>query len=106
MEAPGRAMHGVRMYALVLEAEGFEFLIDPKLLWKPPRVTVRQGYLCADVWLDETDISFMKPSRFSVRDQTRILRLVHENFDDLSMWWVTLKNDVYRGRLERNVLVD
>ena len=94
------------MYALVLEAEGFEFLVDPALLWKPPRVTVRQGYLCAEVWLDETDISFVKPSRLSVRDQTRILRLVRENFDELLMWWVALKNDVRRGRLERNLLVD
>jgi hypothetical protein len=94
------------MYALVLEAEGFEFLIDPALLWKPPRVTVRRGYLSAEVWLDETDISFMKPSRMSVREQTLILKLVRENFDDLSMWWVALKDDVRRGRLEQNVLID
>jgi hypothetical protein len=94
------------MYALILEVEGLEFLVDPALLWKPPRVTVRQGYLSAEVWLDETDISFVKPSRLSVRDQTRILRLVRENFDELLMCWCSLKNDVRRGRLERNVLVD
>ena len=94
------------MYALVLETEGFQFLIDPALLWKPPRVLVRSGYLEAEVWLDETDISFMKPSRISVREQTRILELVRENFDDLLMWWVSLKDDVRRGRLERNVLID
>lgn len=94
------------MYALVLEADGFQFLIDPELLWKPPRVLVRRGYTHAEVWLDETDISFMKPSRFSIRDQTRILELVKENFDDLFMWWASLKNDVRRGRLERNVLID
>jgi hypothetical protein len=94
------------MYALVLETESFEFLIDPELLWKPPRVLVRRGYQQTEVWLDETDISFMKPSKFSVRDQTRILQLVRENFDDLMMWWVTLKDDVRRGRLERNLLVD
>lgn len=94
------------MYALILETDGFEFLIDPALLWKPPRVLVRRGWLATEVWLDETDISFMKPSKFSVRDQTRILALVRENFDELMMWWCTLKDDVRRGRLERNILVD
>ena len=94
------------MYALVLEAEGFQFLIDPRALWKPPRLIVRRGYLTAEVWLDESDISFMKASKFSVRDQTRILALVRENADDLLMRWISLKDDVRRGRLERNVLVD
>ena len=32
------------MYALVLEAEDFEFLIDPRDLWKPARVPVWRGY--------------------------------------------------------------
>jgi hypothetical protein len=97
----------IAMYALILEAEDFQFLIDPAMLWKPPRVLVRRGYLQAEVWLDETDISFMKPSRFSVRDQTRILQLVREHSDDLLMWWCTLKDDVRRGRLkERHVMVD
>ncbi len=99
-------MHPVRMYALILEAEGYEFLIDPALLWKPPRVLVRRGYMQAEVWLDETDVSFMKPNRFSVRDQTLILKLVRENIDDLLMQWHSLKDDVRRGRLERNALVD
>ena len=94
------------MYALVLQAEGYQFLIDPALLWKPPRVLVRRGYQQAEVWLDETDISFMKPNRFSLRDHTRILQLVRENFDDLSGLWCSLKNDVRRGRLERNTLVE
>ena len=94
------------MYALILEADGFEFLIDPALLWKPPRVLVRRGWLATEVWLDETDISFMKPSKFSVRDQTRILALVRENLDELLMSWCTLKDDVRRGRVERNTLVD
>jgi hypothetical protein len=94
------------MYALVQEADGFEFLIDPQMLWKPPRVLVRRGYLTTEVWLDETDISFMKASKFSVRDQSLILKLVRENFDDLLAMWASLKNDVRMGRLERNVLVE
>ncbi|MGQ0563242.1 MAG: hypothetical protein ACT443_15385 [Gemmatimonadota bacterium] len=94
------------MYALVLETDGFEFLIDPRDLWKPPRLVVRRGWQSAEVWLDENDVSFLKPSRFSVRDQTLILRLVRENIDDLSMSWMSLKNDVRMGRLERNALVE
>lgn len=94
------------MYALILETEDFQFLIDPRDLWKPPRVVARKGWLTAEVWLDETDLSFMKPSCFSVREQTRILELVRENLDDLLMGWCTLKDDVRRGRLERNVLID
>ncbi len=106
MGSPHVVTHYRGMYALVLEAEGFEFLIDPALLWKPPRVLVRRGGARTEVWLDETDLSFMRGSKFSVRDQTRILGLVRENFNDLLMWWCTLKDDVRRGRLERNVLVD
>lgn len=94
------------MYALVLETDDFQFLIDPRDLWKPPRVTVRRGYVETELWLDENDISFMKASKFGVRDQERILALTRENFDELLMWWCTLKDDVRRGRLERNVLVD
>lgn len=95
------------MFALVLEADGFQFLIDPRDLWKPPRVIVRRGYMEAMVWLDETDVSFMKPSKLSVRDQSKILALVRENLDELISWWCELKNDVRRGRLEqRNVMVD
>jgi hypothetical protein len=104
--SPGWNMHLTFMYALVLEAEGFEFVIDPALLWKPPRVLVRRGYLQAEVWLDETAISFMKPSKFTVRDQVRILELVKDNFDELLMWWCTLKDDVRRGRLDQNALID
>ena len=94
------------MYALVLETEGFQFLIDEHDLWKPPRAVVRRGYIETTVWLDETDISFLKPSKFSVRDQERILALTRENFDELLCWWCNLKNDVRRGRFERNVLID
>lgn len=95
------------MYALVLEADGFQFLVDPRDLWKPPRLIVRRGYITAEVWLDETDISFVRPNKFSARDQTRILALVREKVDELLMWWVSLKDDARRGRLEgNNVMVD
>lgn len=94
------------MYALVHQQDSYEFLVDPKDLWRPPRVIVRRGYIKAEVWLDERDISFMKASKFGVRDQEVILKLVKDNFDDLLMWWCNLKNDVRRGRLDRNVMVE
>ena len=97
-EAPAR-------YALVLEAEGCQFLIDPRALWKPPRVMVRRGHAEAEIWLDEDDVSFMR-SRLDAQAERLVLALVKENIDELLMWWYTLKDDVRRGRLERNVLVD
>lgn len=94
------------MYALVLETDGYQFLIDPALLWKPPRVLVRRGCVRTEVWLDETDISFIKASKFSVRDQTLILGLVRENLAELLMCWSSLRNDARHGRLERNALIE
>ncbi len=106
MDPPVRGLQLESMYALVLEAEGFQFLIDPALLWKPPRLLVRRGYTQTEVWLDETDISFLKASKFSVRDQTLILKLVEEHLDELLGRWALLKDDMRRGRLERNVLIN
>jgi hypothetical protein len=94
------------LYALVHHADGLEFLVDPRDLWKPPRIIVRRGYQQTVVWLDETDISFMKPSKFSVRDQQHILKLVREHFDDLLDAWGSLKNDARTDRLERNTLIE
>jgi hypothetical protein len=94
-------------YALVLEADDFEFLIETALLWKPPRVLVRRGYAQGEVWLDEADVSFIT-SRFHPPDEQRIRALVHEHFEDLIMSWHELKNDVRCGAplSERHVLVD
>jgi hypothetical protein len=92
-------------YALVLEAEGCQFLIDPRALWKPPRVVVRRGHAEAEIWLDEDDVSFMRSS-LDAHAERLVLALVSEKLEELLMWWYTLKDDVRRGRLERNVLVD
>jgi hypothetical protein len=94
------------VYALVLEIDDFEFLIDTRDLWKPPRVLVRRGYADAEVWLDEDDVSFAKPSRFIPRDERRVLAMVRANLEDLLGAFYSLKDDARRGRLERNVLVD
>lgn len=93
------------MFALVLERDGFKVLIDPLALWKPPRVLVRRGAAEAEIWLDEGDLSFLR-SRFRPDEERLALALVRENLDELLMWWCTLKDDVRRGRLERNLLVD
>lgn len=92
-------------HALVLETRGFQFLIDPRALWKPPRVLVRRGFMEAEVWLGEDDVSFMR-SGLDEHDERVVLALVRENLDELLMWWCALKDDVRRGRLERNTLVD
>jgi len=92
-------------FALVLEAEGCQFLIDPRALWKPPRVVVRRGHVEAEIWLDEDDFSFMR-SRLDPHAERLVLALVTEKLDELLMWWYSLKDDVRRGRLERNVLVE
>jgi hypothetical protein len=92
--------------ALVLQTDGFDFLIDTRDLWKPPRVLVRRGVREAEVWLWDDDVEFMKPTTFLEEDEARILALVEIHCDELLMWWAELRNDVRRGRLERNVLVD
>lgn len=95
------------MYVLVLEEADFQVLIDPADLWRVPRVIVRRGYNEAGVWLDDSAVAFIKPSRFSVRDQVQILALVRDNVDHLLDRWASLKDDVRKGRLEEyNVLID
>ncbi len=93
-------------YALVLETEGYEFLIDTRDLWKPEWVCVRRGVETAAVWLDEDDVSFMKPPRFRPAEREQVLALVREHLDELLYAWCSLKDDVRRGRLGRNLLVD
>lgn len=92
-------------YVLVHEAEGYQFLIDPRALWKPPRVLVRRSHAEAEIWLDEDNVSFMR-SRLDADTERLVLALVSDNLDELLMWWYTLRDDVRRGRLERNVLVE
>lgn len=103
----GRGEQPGAPYALVLEVEDYEFLIDTRDLWKPPRVLVRRGYAEGEVWLDETDVSWSRPSKFGKRsEEEHVLGLVREHIDDLLYRWIGLKDDARRGRLERNVLVD
>ncbi len=91
-------------YALVLETEGYELLIDTRDLWRPEWVCVRRGLETAAVWLD--DVSFVKPPRLPPAERRRVLALVREHADELLDAWYSLKDDVCRGRLERNLLVE
>ncbi len=93
-------------YALVLETEGYEFLSDTRDLWRPEWVLVRRGPESADVWLDDEDVSFMTPPHMRPADRERVLELVHEHVDELLYAWCSLKDDVRRGRLGRNLLVE
>ena len=93
-------------YALVLETEGCEFLIDTRDLWRPAWVYVRRGLESADVWLDDDEVSFVKPPHFGPAEQEQVLELVREHVDELLDAWHSLRDDVRRGRLGRNVLVE
>ncbi len=92
-------------YALVLEADGYEFLVDTRDLWRPECVHVRRGPELAAVWLDE-DVSFAAPPRLRPAERKHVLALVREHLDELLYAWVSLKDDVRRDRLERNLLVE
>ncbi len=92
--------------ALVLETEGFQFLIDTRDLWRPEWVLVRRGPRCAEVWLQEP-VRFVRPPDFVGADRKRVLELVRAHADDLLYSWCSLKDDVRKGRLdEYNELVD
>lgn len=93
-------------YALALEEEGFEFLIDPALLDGPPRVLVRRAGGDAEIWLDDNDVSLTRPSRFPPDRERRTLELVRQNLEDLLSLWYHLRNDARRGRLSRNPFTD
>jgi hypothetical protein len=88
-------------YALVMEVDGLELLIDPVLLRMPPRVLVRRGAATAEVWLDEDNVALAGPSGFSRFEERRVLELVRSHLDDLRDAWFNLREDDRRGRLEK-----
>jgi len=91
------------MYVRVLEQDDFLVLVDPAMLWKPPRVIVRRGFSQAEVWLDPDHIDFDRPGRFSRRENEQILELVRENVDELLDAWHNLREDVRRGRIHQRI---
>ena len=93
------------MYALVLEAEGYEFLFDHRNLWKPPTVHVRRGVRQAELWLSD-EVTLKRAGGFIPRETDKIVKLVEAHQDDLLTSWWDLKEDVRRGRLDRNTLVE
>lgn len=95
-------------YVLTLEVEDFEFLVEPRLLWGPPRVLVRRGGRTAEVWLDADNVVFSscRPSRLSRFEERRVLGMVKEHLDELRSAWFDIREDARRGWLERHLLVD
>ena len=94
-------------YALVLEEDGFEFLIEVARLWKPPSVVVRRGEATAEFWLDEDDVSVVVTRGLSRFGERRVAGMVRQRLEDLLDAWYGLREDVRQGRLsKRNVLVD
>ncbi len=92
-------------YALVLETDGYELLIDTRDLWRPERVIVRRGLDSAEVWLYEP-VSFASPPRLRPAERRRVLALVRAHREELLDRWCSLKDEVRRDRLERNLLVE
>ena len=92
-------------YALVLETDGYEFLIDTRDLWRPECVYLRRGCELTAVWLGHP-VSFAAPPRLRPAERKRALALVREHRDELLDRWFSLKDDVCRDRLERNLLVE
>jgi hypothetical protein len=73
-------------YALVLETDRYEVLIELRHLWKPPRVVVRRGLQTAEIWLFDDDVRPVRPGDFSPPEEHRILTLVRHHFDELVDW--------------------
>ncbi|MGH7481561.1 MAG: DUF4160 domain-containing protein [Longimicrobiales bacterium] len=94
------------LFAPVLEVDDLEFMIDPLQLRGPARVTVRRGDATAVVWLDHDGASLDESHGLSPFEERRVVRLVEEHLDELSDRWYGLREDLRRGRLGRNLLVD
>ena len=101
-------------FAFVKAVDDVELLIDPRLLWGPPRVAVRRGHRMAEIWLDPEgpEVSSRKrsspevPDGFTAFEVRRLLALVADHLEELTEAWFALREDWRRGRLGRNVFVD
>jgi hypothetical protein len=89
-------------YAVAMEIADLELLMDPRLLYGPPRLLVRRGGKTAEVWLDSDDLRFSRTGPFTEADRRRILALVEKHGDELIGWWFHFREDFKRGRLRRN----
>lgn len=103
LEAGRERLYG--RYGLALERDGFEFLLELRLLRMAPRVLVRRGARTAEVWLWEDDLALVRPSDFDAATDDRVLTLVADHFEELLDTWYHLREDMRRGRLGRNLLV-
>ena len=92
-------------YALVHEEGGYEFLVDTHKLYGLSLITVRRGQHKCVVWIDEPEVE-IEHSEFSEQETAAVKALAEQNADDLLMWFLTIRNDWKRDRLERNVLID
>ena len=93
-------------FALVMEVDDLEFLVDPGLLWGPPRVAVRRGLRVAEIWLHPDGPALSSLGRFTELEERRLLALVSEHLEDLTDAWFNLRQDRRRGRLHRHLFVD
>jgi hypothetical protein len=92
-------------YALVREEVGYEFLVDTHKLYGLSLITVRRGRNSCIVWVDEAVVE-IEASDFGERDIAKIRELAQKNKDELQMWFMEIRSDWKRDRLERNCLID
>lgn len=92
-------------FALVHEEDGYEFLVDTHKLRGLSLITVRRGRRRCVVWVDEDEVT-VEDTDFCAAETSRICALAQNNRDDLQMWFLSVRNDWKRDRLERNCLVD
>lgn len=86
------------------EIDGYDFLIDCGMLYKPASIVVQKGYSRAEIYLSEP-ISVRRWGKFSEKEMNRILDLVEENQDELLDCFYSVREDEKRGRLhDRHVI--
>ena len=88
----------MRGYVRACEIDGYEFLVDCGMLYKPASIVVQRGYSRAEIYLSDP-VSIRRMGHFSEKEISRILDLVEANQDELLGWFYNVREDEKRGRL-------
>jgi len=92
-------------YALVHEDGGYEFLVDTHKLYGLSLIKIRRGRRICTVWVDEDEVT-VEDTDFGEQETAKIRDLAQKDREELQMWFVEIRNDWKRDRLERNCLID
>ena len=95
----------MRGYVRACEIDGYEFLVDCGMLYKPASIVAQKGYNRAEIYLSEP-VSVRRWGKFSEKEMNQILDIVEQHQDELLDWFYNVREDEKRGRLlERHTLV-